>query len=74
MIAFDNSWKVGEVGSPERLVAAQLRYPLCPLCDEPIDMADFTREVTLREYSISGMCQCCQHEYFKITEEGYDDE
>ena len=35
----------------------------CPLCHEPI--GDFRDELSKKEYSISGMCQKCQDDFFE---------
>lgn len=38
----------------------------CPFCLNPnISRADFRDELSWKEFSISGMCQKCQDEFFK---------
>ena len=41
----------------------------CVFCASPIKDSDFKDEISKREYSISGMCQCCQDEVFSEPEE-----
>lgn len=36
----------------------------CPMCGTPIDITTFKDELSLREYSISGVCQACQDDIF----------
>lgn len=43
----------------------------CMLCDSP-DL-NFRDEVSKREYSISGMCQNCQDEFFGVDEAVFDE-
>lgn len=40
---------------------------LCPFCKRPI--GEFRDELSLREYSISGLCQECQDAVFNSKEE-----
>lgn len=35
----------------------------CPLCTKPV--GEFRDDLSRKEYSISGMCQDCQDEFFK---------
>ena len=44
---------------------------VCPFCQEPVDLADFTDEVSLTEHGISGLCQSCQNMVFSGN---WDDE
>ena len=37
----------------------------CPICKNPINMNDFTDELSVKEFHISGMCQRCQNDFFK---------
>jgi hypothetical protein len=37
---------------------------ICPICKGVIDMNDFRDEVSRMEFSISGLCQSCQDEFF----------
>ena len=39
----------------------------CPFCAEPINLKDFTDKESLREFSISGICQSCQDTTFNPT-------
>ena len=38
---------------------------LCPFCQKPVKVDDFTDEISLKEFGISGICQTCQNETFK---------
>lgn len=37
---------------------------ICPFCKRPVDESQFRDEISLREYKISGLCQCCQDDFF----------
>lgn len=39
----------------------------CTTCDRPI--GEFTDDLSLKEYKISGMCQRCQDEFFNQPKE-----
>ena len=41
----------------------------CPLCGEKINTNDFKNDISIKEFTISGMCQKCQDKIF-----GKDDE
>ena len=36
----------------------------CPLCKEPIDTKDFKDDLSIEEFTISGMCQKCMDKIF----------
>lgn len=36
----------------------------CPMCGTPIDATTFKDDLSLKEFSISGMCQACQDDIF----------
>lgn len=36
----------------------------CPLCEIKIDINKFDDELSLKEFTISGMCQKCQNKIF----------
>ena len=38
---------------------------LCPFCNQPVKVEDFTDELSVREYKISGLCQGCQDRFFE---------
>lgn len=44
-----------------------LRENKCPVCKDPIVIADFVDLLSLREYEISGLCQKCQDKFFNPT-------
>ena len=37
----------------------------CPFCEKRINLNEFRDELSLKEYTISGLCQSCQDEFFK---------
>jgi hypothetical protein len=41
----------------------------CPLCEARININDFKDELSLKEFTISGMCQECQDRIFAEPEE-----
>jgi hypothetical protein len=41
----------------------------CPLCENKINVNDFKDELSLREFTISGMCQKCQNKIFAEPED-----
>mgnify|MGYP001455577066 FL=1 len=38
----------------------------CPICFMQVSMDDFTDQLSLKEYEISGICQACQNEIFDM--------
>jgi len=36
----------------------------CPFCEKTIDINNFSDELSLKEYEISGLCQTCQDKMF----------
>ena len=45
----------------------------CPDCERDINMHDFTSDIALREFNISGLCQYCQNKIFSNTLEDDED-
>jgi len=43
---------------------ARMERGLCPTCGKEINLAEFYDELSLKELSISGMCQSCQDSVF----------
>ena len=43
----------------------RVEHGFCPLCSEPISLADFKDELSRKEYEISGCCQKCQDSVFQ---------
>jgi len=41
----------------------------CPLCKKSINEEDFRDALSIREYSISGICQSCQDSTFEYNDE-----
>jgi len=39
---------------------------LCPFCGEKTDVSTFRDSLSLREFTLSGLCQKCQDEIFNI--------
>lgn len=64
----------GELQIPELNPVAKKIFPtaqkkkdkgLCPMCGTAInEVDDFKDELSVKEYTISGMCQKCQDELF----------
>jgi hypothetical protein len=46
-------------------VLERLKNNQCPMCGAEIKMTDFRDSLSLKEFTISGMCQVCQDEIFK---------
>jgi hypothetical protein len=42
---------------------------MCPFCQKPVTIEDFRDDLSRREFQISGMCQSCQDDIFKETDE-----
>lgn len=43
----------------------RVKAGLCPFCNKTIDPADFKNELSKKEFTISGLCQACQDDFFK---------
>ena len=41
----------------------------CPICGKRININDFVDELSLKEFTISGMCQECQDKIFNESED-----
>ena len=37
---------------------------LCAICKDPVKVEDLRDALSVKEYNISGMCQCCQDSIF----------
>ncbi len=37
----------------------------CPFCNTKINVNEFENDLSLREFTISGLCQKCQNKIFK---------
>ena len=48
---------------------ARIKDGRCAWCGTPIDLLHFKDELSRKEWRISGMCQYCQNEAFRATEE-----
>lgn len=44
---------------------------VCPTCCKDMTNEDFKDLLSVKEYTISGMCQACQDKVFNTTEEEY---
>ena len=44
-----------------------LNAGFCTICEEKINLDDFTDELSKKEFVISGMCQICQDDVFNLT-------
>ena len=47
---------------------ANVEKGICPSCSQQVKIFDFTDKLSLKEYTISGLCQHCQDEIFKAPE------
>jgi hypothetical protein len=45
-------------------VIDKIENQVCPTCDKAIKIEDFRDELSVKEYTISGMCQECQDSIF----------
>jgi len=43
---------------------ARVERGSCAMCNTTVRMEDFTDEISVREFGISGMCQSCQNDMF----------
>lgn len=57
-----------EIGLFPQSFIDNLKSGKCPLCSVKIDTNSFRDELSIQEFTISGMCQDCQDETF--NEEG----
>lgn len=56
-------------------MADRVEAGLCPFCGTKPEMSSFRDSLSLREHSISGLCQSCQDKTFRdpdATQEGLD--
>lgn len=58
------------LGETVKLVEAGI----CPFCHSKVDIKDFRDELSLKEYTISGLCQKCQDETFSNSDEDEDED
>lgn len=42
-----------------------VKFGNCPFCGKRVVMLDFRDALSRKEYSISGLCQKCQDEFFR---------
>jgi len=71
-VAFDKRNKLGGKKAPDP-VPKSISQPslavldkLCVACNKPVDEKSFTDAASFDEYRVSGMCQKCQDERFKL--------
>ena len=55
--------------------ATVIKEGKCLTCDEAHDLkaTSFRDDISRKEYSISGMCQCCQDDVFGVSDEDDDE-
>lgn len=41
-----------------------VKMGLCPFCKKEVKMEDFRNALSRQEFTISGLCQLCQDEFF----------
>lgn len=56
-----------QLGFSQEIEAVENR--ICPFCHLTVNTADFTDDISLREYQISGLCNACQNEVFREPED-----
>lgn len=44
--------------------SSEVVKPLCPFCGKPVDINSFRDSLSLKEFTISGLCQSCQDDFF----------
>lgn len=44
---------------------AKVEQGLCPFCNNPVKEEDFTSPLTKKEFTLSGMCEKCQDNFFE---------
>ena len=59
----------GDPGSRVRVEEAKKRFPQCPICRCDKPRKTITDALSLKEWTISGICQECQDEIFNPYEE-----
>lgn len=42
----------------------KVRQGICPFCNRKVDPLKFQDESSRKEFTISGLCQSCQNEFF----------
>ena len=42
----------------------KIENEICVCCDKPILLEDFENSLSIKEYTLSGLCQKCQNEVF----------
>lgn len=40
-------------------------HGFCPFCGKPVSADSFRDELSRKEFSISGLCQVCQDDFFE---------
>ena len=46
-------------------VVEMVEAGVCPFCQNPVKLADFRDDLSIKEYKISGLCQKCQDGFFE---------
>lgn len=57
-----------KLGFTEEMKSIENRQ--CPCCKEKIDINDFRDELSIKEFTISGLCQSCQDDIFDMSNYG----
>jgi hypothetical protein len=42
----------------------RIEFGRCPFCNKPVDLSEIRDGLSLKEYTISGLCQKCQDKTF----------
>lgn len=67
MIDITKNWTVPKLARYQIFMIqelADIKSGLCPICKKQIVMTDFTSDLQVSEYYISGMCHDCQDNFF----------
>ena len=57
--------KAVEIGLIPQSMINRVKDRKCPFCGKQIVIADFRDDLSLKEFTISGICQKCKDEFFK---------
>ena len=63
----DKSIPEQDPGSKTRVDLAIVRFPQCPICGLEDPRETITDALSLKEFSIAGICQDCQNQIFGVN-------
>jgi uncharacterized CHY-type Zn-finger protein len=47
---------------------------VCPVCNKTVKSGEFKDDLSFKEFTMSGMCQSCQDEFFNSDDDEQSDE